>query len=316
MDPASGLSLLTIPASGISVWQPVGRCRLAWLSGGVGPRSGVMERGDMTSTLRHDSSAQDGGFDADSDSSDAARSSVSKALDLLEVLVDAPGGEASLSDLSLRARMPKSTVHRLLGELISHGLVGRLGSNYCAGLKLTELGARSRWLEHRELLRVATPVLEWLFEKSRSTVHLGVLRGPYIVYLEKISSSGGSRIPSRVGARLPASCTSLGKVLLAANGFAERVSRVGYGGVLPAMTPYSVRDPRLLAGELRESQVSGLAYDNQESHLGVHCVAAPIMSSLRPVAAVSVSGFGPSVIDDHHVACVREAARRIAVGLG
>ena len=132
---------------------------------------------------------------------EAVQSSVSKALQILSVLVDNPKGEVSLSDLSAEVGLPLSTVHRLLNELCQHGLAGRVGVKYCPGFKLVELRTSSQMTEHRALLTVATPVLEWLFAQSGATVQLGVLRGFDVVCLEKFSGSGGSRVPSRVGAR-------------------------------------------------------------------------------------------------------------------
>ena len=140
------------------------------------------------------------------DEHDTVRSSVSKALELLEILVDNPDGEVSLSELSIQVGLPKSTVHRLVTELCQHGLAGRVGVKYCPGFKLAELSARSQWSEHRELLTVATPVLEWLFEQAGKTVNLGVLRGFDVVYLEKIAAlaAAGFRRASARGCQHPA----------------------------------------------------------------------------------------------------------------
>lgn len=249
------------------------------------------------------------------DEHDIVRSSVSKALELLEILVDNPDGEVSLSELSVQVGLPKSTVHRLVTELCQHGLAGRVGVKYCPGFKLAELSARSQWSEHRELLTVATPVLEWLFEQAGKTVNLGVLRGFDVVYLEKIAGAGGSRVPSRVGARLPASCTGIGKALLAANGFADVLEQGRLRGPLPRLTPYSIRDPKVLAGQLRVAERTGVIFDNGESHVGVRCVAAPVVVRRRGVAAVSVSIFGSSTKPERYAGYVREAARRIANGI-
>ena len=247
---------------------------------------------------------------------DPVRSSVSKALELLEILVDNPNGEVSLSELAIQVGLPKSTTHRLVTELCHHSLAGRVGVKYCPGLKLAELSVRSQWSEHRELLTVSTPVLEWLFEQvNTNTVHLGVLRGFDVVYLEKISGSGGSRIPSRVGTRLPASCTGIGKALLAANGYAEMMAQGRMRGPLPRLTPYSIRDPKVLVAQLREVAATGIVYDNGEAHLNVRCVAAPVMVGNRAIAAVSVSVFGSAIKLERYAASVREAAKRIGRGL-
>lgn len=249
------------------------------------------------------------------DEHDTVRSSVSKALELLEILVDNPDGQVSLSELSLQVGLPKSTVHRLIAELCNHGLAGRAGVKYCPGLKLAELSARSQWSEHRELLTVATPVLEWLFEEAGKTVNLGVLRGFDVVYLEKIAGAGGSRVPSRVGARLPASCTGIGKALLVSNGFADVLEQGRLRGPLPRMTPYSIRDPKVLVAQLRQAEKTGVIFDNEEAHVGVRCVAAPVVVRHRGIAAVSVSIFGSSTKPERYTDLVREAARRIADGI-
>src|SRR3981081_4674856 len=76
-------------------------------------------------------------------SADPGRSSVDKALELLEILVDHPRGEATLSELAAQVGLPKSTVHRLVTELCQHGLAGRVGVKYCPGLKLAELSVRT-----------------------------------------------------------------------------------------------------------------------------------------------------------------------------
>jgi DNA-binding IclR family transcriptional regulator len=246
-------------------------------------------------------------------SADPGRSSVDKALELLEILVDHPRGEATLSELAAQVGLPKSTVHRLVTELCQHGLAGRVGVKYCPGLKLAELSVRTQWSEHRELLTIATPVLEWLFERADgTTVHLGVLRGLDVVYLEKISGAGGSRIPSRVGARLPASCTGIGKALLAASGYADILAQRRVPAPLPALTPYSVRDPRILASQLRQTQDTGISHDNGEAHIGVHCIGAPVIVRDHPIAALSMAVYGTATKLDRFAPWLHDAATRIA----
>ncbi len=247
---------------------------------------------------------------------DPARTSVSKALQVLEVLVDNPDGQISLSELSLQVGLPMSTVHRLANVLCQHGLVGRIGVKYCPGFKLVEMRTSSQMTEHRALLTVATPVLEWLFAQCGATVQLGVLRGFDVVCLEKFTGSGGGRIPTRVGARLPASCIALGKALLAANGFADILEERAGRRPLPGLTPYSVRDPKVLAAQLREMGSKGVIYDNGEAFIGVRSIAAPVVLHNRlPAAAVSVSAFGSGAPLERFAPLVQEAAKRIAARL-
>lgn len=247
---------------------------------------------------------------------EAVQSSVSKALRILSALVDNPNGEVSLSDLSAEVGLPLSTAHRLLNELCQHGLAGRVGVKYCPGFKLVELRTSSQMTEHRPLLTVATPVLEWLFAQSGATVQLGVLRGFDVVCLEKFSGSGGSRIPTRVGARLPASCGAMGKALLASHGFADLLESRGNRKPLPTMTPFSIRDPRVLIQQLRAMAATGVMLDDGESFIGVRSIAAPVVTRSRaPVASISISVFGSGASLERFSPLVLQAARRIADGL-
>lgn len=269
------------------------------------------------STVLTTASDCDADMDDKPDSHDTARSSsVSKALQVLEVLVANPDGQISLSELSLQVGLPMSTVHRLVNVLCQHGLAGRVGVKYCPGFKLVELRTSSQMTEHRELLTVATPVLEWLFAQSGVTVQLGVLRGFDVVCLEKLSGSGGSRIPARVGARLPASCTGLGKSLLAANGFADVLEERMGRRPLPALTPYSIRDPKVLAKQLRDMATTGVTMDNGEAYIGVRSIAAPILLRNRmPAAAISISAFGSGAPLKRFIPILLQAAKRIGQGL-
>lgn len=267
-------------------------------------------------TLMAEASERELGVDDQSDSQEPVQSSVSKALQVLAVLVDNPTGEVSLSDLSAQVGLPRSTVHRLLNELCQHGLAGRVGIKYCPGFKLVELRTSSQMTEHRALLTVATPVLEWLFAQSGATVQLGVLRGFDVVCLEKFSGSGGSRVPSRVGARLPASCSAMGKALLASNGFADLLENRGTRKPLPSLTPLSIRDPRLLAQQLRAMSTSGVIVDNGESYVGVRSIAAAVIPRNRvPAASISISVFGSGASMERFTPLLLQAARRIALGL-
>lgn len=86
-------------------------------------------------------------------------------------------------------------------------------------------------------------------------------------------------------------------------------------GPLPRLTAYSIRDPKILAAQLREAEHKGVIFDNGESHVGVRCVAAPVVVRHRGIAAVSVSVFGSSTKPERYAGYVREAARMIAHGI-
>jgi DNA-binding IclR family transcriptional regulator len=195
------------------------------------------------------------------------------------------GGPFRLSELSERTGLPKPTVHRLAADLVRLGWLERTGPQYRLGAKLFELGSL---VPHRlDLRETALPFLQDLFEATRETVHLGVREGMEVVYLERIHGHEALRLPSRIGGSLPLSCTAVGKALLAFSG-AELTEEV-LSRPLPSLTPYSITDPARLRMALEKTQVSGLAYEEQEAAAGVSCIAAPVFDGGTAVAALSVA---------------------------
>ena len=235
--------------------------------------------------------------------------SVGKALALLDAL---GSGSASLgvSELARRADLPKSTAFRLLACLEDAGYVDRLGTEYCLGRRLFELGNQIAYCRPSGLRDVALPYLSELFERTHHIVHLAVLDGVDVLYLEKLFGHDPTESPSHVGRRVPAACCGLGKAMLAF-GSPESVRDVIAKG-LERRTPYTIASANLFLDELARIRAEGVAFDREEVALGLTCVAAPILKGDRAVAAVSVSGptsrFDPATI----VQPVRRAAASIA----
>jgi DNA-binding IclR family transcriptional regulator len=234
---------------------------------------------------------------------------VSKALSLLTTLAGSPNGTLGVSELALASGLPKSTAHRLLQELQAHDLVDRDGSRYCVGNGLMMLYAAVRRSSHGQLRDLAQPALSWLFERTQYTVHLGVLYRTRVLYVEKITGRDGTRIPSRVGDTMPLTCTSLGKALLALS--PQQLVRATLNGPLPRRTPYSILNRQVLLNQLAQTRSTGLAYDREESRLGISCVASPVMVGTRAVAAVSIAGL-TTTFDPRHGRELLAAAAQIA----
>jgi DNA-binding IclR family transcriptional regulator len=239
----------------------------------------------------------------------AGPSSVAKAASLLLALAHSNGGQGRVSDLAESVGMPKSTAHRLLSELQEEGLVGRSGARYRLGPAWYVLCETARLTEYDEMRDVAAGPLEQLFESRRATVHLAVLDDLAVFYVEKLTGSGGCRVPTRVGSRNPATCTALGKVLLAFSA-PDVVARL-LAQPLPRLANRSITARNLLLGELVEARRRGVARESGEARDGVACVAAPILVGNRVVAAVSVSRTSDKLPSDADAAAVRVAAARI-----
>jgi hypothetical protein len=140
--------------------------------------------------------------------SDAGRrgrplSSASKTLALLAAL-GTRGRSFGVTEVAMDIGVPESTAHRLLKTLEEYRFVARTGSRYRAGARLFELSEVARWCEYGELRDAAYRPLIWLFERSAAiAVHLAVLRGQDVMYLDKITCPEGTRLPSRIGGRFP-----------------------------------------------------------------------------------------------------------------
>jgi IclR family transcriptional regulator, acetate operon repressor len=216
--------------------------------------------------------------------------------------------ELTLAELTRRTGIAKPTAHRLLGELAAWGVVERTDRGVRLGLRLFELGQLVP--RQRDLLEVAAPFLADLFEATGETVHLAVPDGADVVYVQKLVDSTGPDVPSRLGGRMPAYCTGVGKALLAF-GPPERLDAVLAGG-LTRRTPRTVIAPGLLRAELETVRRRGIAEEHEESTQGIACVAAPVLDADgRAVAAVSITGWANRL----HTARLAPAVRTAALGL-
>jgi IclR family transcriptional regulator, acetate operon repressor len=139
--------------------------------------------------------------------------SVDAALRLL-LLLDAKG-RLRISDAASFLDVAPSTAHRLLGTLRQQGFVEQDGASreYLLGPTILRLGLAA--LSRVNIRDVARPHIERLAETTGETVHIGVLRGPKILFVDSVESRRALRVASRLGALMWAHCTSLGKAVLA-----------------------------------------------------------------------------------------------------
>lgn len=193
----------------------------------------------------------------------------------------------ALAELVRRTGLHKATAHRLAGDLVTHGLLDRVEGGYRLSDRLFELGMLAS--RQRELHEMATPFLQDLYERTHETVHLGVRDGHEVVYVAKITGHRRSRAPSRAGGRMPLTCTGIGKALLAHS--APVVQREVLNAPMERRTPRTIVAPGILHRQLGKIRQTGIAFEHEESALGVTCVAAAVIGpDDEPVAAISVTG--------------------------
>jgi len=214
------------------------------------------------------------------------------------------GGELRLTDLARRTGLPKSTVHRLAEQLVGMSLLERTEEGYTLGLALFELGELVP--VKMRLREAALPYMEDLYEATHETVHLGIRDRLDVIYAEKIRGHSAVDVPSRVGGRLPLTCTGVGKTLLAFSD-PELVTEV-LRRPLRRLTEYSISDPDVLQAELAKIRNAGFGYDRQEASLGVSCVAAPVLVRAEVVAAISIAVPSRRLQSSRLVPAVRTAS--------
>ncbi|MBC7190435.1 IclR family transcriptional regulator [Candidatus Aerophobetes bacterium] len=214
---------------------------------------------------------------------------LSKSLLILETLAQ-PHSPTGIGELSRKLGISRSTVHRILDTLRSRGYVEKDPSTlkYRLGSKILELAMAK--LEDIELIKEASLYLKELLKQCNETVHLAVLDRGEVLYLDKKESAQAIRIVSRVGGRLPAHCTGLGKVLLA---YSDRqtVKEIIKEKGLHRFTKNTITNEAELIRELDKIREQGFAEDNEEIEEGLCCIAAPVRDhSGKVIAAISVSG--------------------------
>jgi IclR family transcriptional regulator, KDG regulon repressor len=227
--------------------------------------------------------------------------------------------ELGVTELAARLNLGKSTTHRLLATLEAERLLEQDQSTgkYRLGLALYELGTIVT--EHVDLHQAALPVLTTLRHSTGEMVHVAVLDGLEVIYVERLESHHLMPVFRQVGHRLPAHWTSSGKILLAALPRAELTRRLA-GATLEARTDRTIHDVDLLLEELDRCAARGWASNVEEGHVGVTSVGAPLRGADGTViAAVSVVGASARVQGEtmrHYTAMVVEAAAVISRRLG
>lgn len=242
----------------------------------------------------------------------------SAVIDRVSLVLDAfdGPGRLTLAQIVRRTGLPRSSTHRMLERLVQLRWLRRSGRDYELGMRLVELGSLA--VHQDRVHKAAMPLLHELHRATGLVVHLAVLDGADVVYLEKVGDRMAAAIPTRVGGRQPAHCTAVGKALLAASGddVVESLSTD-----LARKTKYSLSNPCQLRTELSKVRAHGVAFDREESLAGFGCVAASIGAPGEAVAAVSVCGpMNRMMFDQRLVAPVRMATmgiwRQIDCGTG
>jgi DNA-binding IclR family transcriptional regulator len=216
----------------------------------------------------------------------AAVKSADRTVELLEALASSER-RLTLTELHHELSYPKSSLYMLLQTLVARGWVEVEPASGTYGIGVRALLVGTSYLDHDPVVQVAIRVMEHVRREVNETVHLARLDGGDVVYLASRESEHHLRVVSRVGRRLPAHSTSLGKALLAERPAAEVDS------ILPEkmhpLTPNTVVDRAALHEQLAKFRVAGYAHEREENTPGLGCFAVALPYRNPVIDAISCS---------------------------
>ena len=203
-----------------------------------------------------------------------------------------------IADIADQLGMSRSTTHRYVITLVALGYLEQGASRkYRLGLRVTDLGMSA--LNSTGLREHSYPYLQELRERTSYTVALGVLDGPEILLIDRVRSfrrgPNGNNLDLQAGSRLPAHCTSIGKLLLA--NLPEPYQREVFSSMkLTKRGPNTILSKKALRDHLEQVRAAGMAVDDEELAAGIYAISTPVRNEEREVvAAVSMAAHSSMI---------------------
>lgn len=214
----------------------------------------------------------------------------------------------SLERIARGTGLPRSTAHRILDQLVGLEWLEHSPAGYGLGRRARVLGGGGG--DHADLRSAASPYLHDLLLRTGAVIHLGVLDGADVRYLDKLGGRFAANVPSRVGGTAPAHCTGLGKAMLAWLDPEDVDDLVGEDPAAP--TPATIAGLGALHHELARIRArGGVAVERGECVADIACVAAAVRGPRGPIGAVSVVAAAGTTVE-RLGPLVLDAARRIS----
>lgn len=244
---------------------------------------------------------------------------VDRALDILNYLFEKEE-ETGISEISRELDIPKSAVHRTLITLEEKNFVqqSKKTEKYWLGLKLYVMGELVK--EKTSLIDIIKPFAENLYNKVKEVVNVSILElgsdGIYksTVIYKTVNTSSVLSVNPKVGSRVDAHTSSVGKSLLAFNKDVD-LERAGKTITLNKYTENTIDNWEDLFKELEDVRKKGYAVDNEEREVGLFCIGAPIFDKdNNAIAAISISGptHRMKVLNlDENIKCLKETTKEI-----
>lgn len=211
---------------------------------------------------------------------------------------DAENARLTLAAVAQRTGLTRATARRLLLTLEDLGYVSSNGRLFSLTPRVLDIGYA--YLSSLNIQQIAQPFLETLSERVNESVSVTVLDGADIIYVARVPTKRIMTISLGLGSRLPAYCTSMGRVLLAELAPADLAAIVP--DRLEPRTAHTITSRAELERVLVDVRRQGWALVDEELEIGLRSLAAPLRdASGRAVAAMNVSTHaGRTTTDEIH----------------
>jgi len=235
--------------------------------------------------------------------------SLGKGLAVIEILAAHPAG-MTLTEMAAKAEMTRAGARRFLLTLVDSGYAIQQDRRFQLSPRL--LAVARTWLQGASLWTYAEPFLREVAGKFNESSSAAVLSGEDIVYVARIPGRHILSVALHVGTRLPAWCTSMGRVLLADMPPAD-LRRFLASARIIAHTPKSITDHENLEHEIANVAVQGFAIIDEELEIGLRPIAVPVRDRAgRVVAAINISTQSSRFSPDEMKALILPALRDAA----
>lgn len=206
----------------------------------------------------------------------------------------------TLQGLVEETGLPKPTLHRMLQQLESAGMLQRDANNrhYATGARLRRLA--ENLLLNDTLHGARRAVLRRLVEEVGESCNITTLSGDEVLYLDRVETQAPLRFYLRPGSRVPVHCSASGKLFLAGMTPTQRKRLLGHVS-LETFTANTLTSHQALEAEIAQVRQNGYAFDNEEFLPGLLCLAVPVFDD-KNRTTLSIALQAPVIRMDQHKA--------------
>lgn len=192
----------------------------------------------------------------------------------------------TMTEVAQRTGLTRAGARRILHTLHALGYVEIEGRQFRLTAKVLDLGFA--YLSSLPVWSLAEPYMETLVARVQESSSIAVLNGQEIIYVLRVPTEKIISINLGVGSRLPAYCSSMGRVLMAGLSDEDLEQELATTELV-ARTPYTIVDSNVLREEILRVRQQGWAIVDQELELGLISVAAPILGrNGKYMAAINI----------------------------